>query len=317
MRVSLKKLRKGLMLSSCVLPSAIRIGLMRFLGAQIGRHVHLGFLSPIWAESIEIGDHVQVYPATAIVCRKYVKIGAYTKIQSFVLIYGETGIRLEGKCYVGPKCLINATEDVFLGYYSGLGPCTQVYTHGVWLPYTQGYPRKFEKVTIGDYVWVPAGVLVLPGSVIGTGTILGAGTVVTATIPENSYAAGNPARVLRPVSDLVGGHLDLKGRINEMINAFVSDDLGQDATDLERLPDGVSFRYLGKRYRISLAEEGAADASNHIIQIQICSKSGLGTESSARFNVESLRCSNVDSIVSRLFFNFSSRYYGVKFTILD
>ena len=317
MRGRLKKLRKYLMLSSCILPSGIRIWLMRLLGAHIGHHVHLGFLSPIWGESIEIGDHVQVYPVTAIVCRKYVKLGAYTKVQSFVLIYGETGVRFEGKCYVGPKCLINATEEVSLGYYSGLGPCTQVYTHGVWLPYTQGYPRKFEKVAIGDYVWVPAGVLVLPGSVIGTGTILGAGAVVTAAIPENSYAAGNPARVLHPVSELFSGHLDLKTRINEMIHAFVSDDLGQDATDLERLPDVISFRYLGKQYRILLTEEGAANASNHIIEIQICSKSWLGNKSSASFNVESLSCKNIDSIVSRLFFNFCSRYYGVKFTILD
>lgn len=39
-------------------------------------------------------------------------------------------------------------------------------------------------------------VIVLPGVAIGSNSIVGAGSVVTRSIPENSVAAGNPARVI-------------------------------------------------------------------------------------------------------------------------
>lgn len=42
---------------------------------------------------------------------------------------------------------------------------------------------------------------VLPGVTIGDDTIIGAGSVVTHDIPANVIAAGNPCRVLRPITD--------------------------------------------------------------------------------------------------------------------
>ena len=52
-------------------------------------------------------------------------------------------------------------------------------------------------ITIGDNVWLGAGVLVMPGVSIGAGTTIGAGSVVTRDIPANVVAVGNPCRVLR------------------------------------------------------------------------------------------------------------------------
>jgi acetyltransferase-like isoleucine patch superfamily enzyme len=54
-------------------------------------------------------------------------------------------------------------------------------------------------VTIGDNVWLCAGVLVLPSVTIGKNSIIGAGSVVTKDIPENSLAVGNPCRVIRKI----------------------------------------------------------------------------------------------------------------------
>jgi maltose O-acetyltransferase len=42
-----------------------------------------------------------------------------------------------------------------------------------------------------------ANVVVLPGVSIGPHSVIGANSVVTRSIPEQSTAAGNPARVLR------------------------------------------------------------------------------------------------------------------------
>lgn len=52
-------------------------------------------------------------------------------------------------------------------------------------------------VTIGDNVWICAGVIVLPGVTIGSNSVIGAGSVVTKDIPPNSLAVGNPCQVIR------------------------------------------------------------------------------------------------------------------------
>lgn len=46
-------------------------------------------------------------------------------------------------------------------------------------------------------VWIGYGVIVLSGVTIGEGTVIGSGAVVTQSIPPNSVAIGNPARVVR------------------------------------------------------------------------------------------------------------------------
>jgi lipopolysaccharide O-acetyltransferase len=58
-------------------------------------------------------------------------------------------------------------------------------------------PEAARAVVIGDRVWIGEGAVVLPGVTIGDGCIIGANAVVTADIPADSIAAGNPARVLR------------------------------------------------------------------------------------------------------------------------
>jgi maltose O-acetyltransferase len=56
-------------------------------------------------------------------------------------------------------------------------------------------------VTIGDGVWLGAGVIVCPGVTIGENTAVGAGAVVTKDLPANVVAYGNPARVARPIDE--------------------------------------------------------------------------------------------------------------------
>ncbi|MBO6154874.1 MAG: hypothetical protein J6O60_05510 [Lachnospiraceae bacterium] len=49
--------------------------------------------------------------------------------------------------------------------------------------------------------WLAGNVTVCGGVTIGEGSVIGAGSVVTRDIPPNSFAAGNPCRVIRKITD--------------------------------------------------------------------------------------------------------------------
>lgn len=60
------------------------------------------------------------------------------------------------------------------------------------------YPNELShRTVIGSDVWIGFGAIVVSGVTIGDSSIIGAGSVVTKSIPANSVAAGNPAKVIR------------------------------------------------------------------------------------------------------------------------
>lgn len=68
----------------------------------------------------------------------------------------------------------------------------------------QGNPAHVcyaRPVVIGDDCWLGANVVVCSGVTIGKGCVIGAGSVVTKNIPDNSFAAGVPCRVIRPITE--------------------------------------------------------------------------------------------------------------------
>ena len=77
--------------------------------------------------------------------------------------------------------------------------------------YTAGHPLDAERrnrgleyarpITVGDDVWIGAGVSVLPGVTIGQGAVIGAGSVVNRDIPPRVLAAGNPCRLIREITE--------------------------------------------------------------------------------------------------------------------
>lgn len=77
--------------------------------------------------------------------------------------------------------------------------------------HTAGHPVDYERrnqgleyaypITVGDNVWIGAGVQVMPGVTIGSNVVIGGGSVVAKDIPDNSVAVGNPCRVIRKITD--------------------------------------------------------------------------------------------------------------------
>jgi acetyltransferase-like isoleucine patch superfamily enzyme len=109
---------------------------------------------------IDVGDSVIVLPG--------------------VRISSATGVRIGRNCMLATNCYLSDADwhDVY-DRTSAPGSCAPVELH--------------------DNVWIGDSALVCKGVTIGENSVIGAGAVVTSNIPPNVIAAGNPARVIKPL----------------------------------------------------------------------------------------------------------------------
>ncbi len=112
-------------------------------------------------------------------------------------------------CHIGKGCFINHNAylmdggGIWVGDNTFIGPSCGLYTasHPL-LPSERN--RGLEKagpIHIASDCWLGSSVVVLPGVTIGEGAVIGAGSVVTKDIPPYVIAVGNPARVLRKITE--------------------------------------------------------------------------------------------------------------------
>ncbi len=99
--------------------------------------------------------------------------------------------------YIGKNCTLtgvtllahDASPTIFLPELVNFEPA-----------YLPGARRSYrDPIHIGDNVFIGWGSIVLPGVNIGSNVVVGAGSIVSKDIPDNSVAAGNPAKVLKGI----------------------------------------------------------------------------------------------------------------------
>jgi maltose O-acetyltransferase len=113
-------------------------------------------------------------------------------------------IELGTKVFFNFNCIVLDVCPVKIGDYTQFGPGVQILTpmHPMNAEVRRG--KEYGKpIEIGSDVWVGGGALILPGVRIGSRSVIGAGSVVTRDIPEGVFAAGNPCRVIREITDQV------------------------------------------------------------------------------------------------------------------
>lgn len=112
-------------------------------------------------------------------------------------------IRMGQRVFVNYGCKLVDGGEIHIGNDVLIGPgCTIVTANHAVDPdkRRQGYMR-LKSVSIGDNVWIGAGVMICPGVNIGRDSVIGAGSVVVKDIPEDCIAVGNPCRVIGKASD--------------------------------------------------------------------------------------------------------------------
>jgi acetyltransferase-like isoleucine patch superfamily enzyme len=63
------------------------------------------------------------------------------------------------------------------------------------------YPRNGHDIIIKKGAWVGPGAIVLGNVTIGENAVIGAGSIVTKSVEANCIAAGNPAKVIKRLSE--------------------------------------------------------------------------------------------------------------------
>ncbi len=115
--------------------------------------------------------------------------------------YGKN-ILLGNNVYMNFGCIILDVAKVVIGSNVFLGPNVQIYTatHPLLAEERNKGLESGKPITVQDNVWIGGSAVLCPGVTIGEGSMVGAGAVVTRDVPVRVVVAGNPARIIKPIS---------------------------------------------------------------------------------------------------------------------
>ncbi len=185
-------MKKILQVIAFILPSPFNKWVHRLYGAKIGKHasIHPGVL--IIADEVAIGDDTYLRFGTLVNCHSF-KVGRKCRLGYFIIVKGLTDVTIGDACVIGPKTMINCDCPVTLGYYCGVGPGCTLFTHGSFLPVTEGNRVSFGPITLKDKSWVTMKSTVGPGVTVESGGIAMPGSIVLEDIPAKRTYVGGPA----------------------------------------------------------------------------------------------------------------------------
>lgn len=110
---------------------------------------------------------------------------------------------------IGNNCLIDTYNWPTEPYLITIGNNVQItggasfYTHGGGNCVRLKHPDFdiFGKITVEDWAYVGAHVLIMPGVTIGEGALVAAGSVVTKSVKPYTVVGGNPAKYLCTIDE--------------------------------------------------------------------------------------------------------------------
>jgi acetyltransferase-like isoleucine patch superfamily enzyme len=146
-----------------------------YSGNRIGKNFRTGH-GVLIREENEIGDDVSIGSGSNV--EHHVRIGNRVRLHSNVFVPELTV--LEDDCWLGPNVVLTNAKY----------PASPITKEELMSPYVE------MRAKIG------ANATVLPGIRIGADALVGAGAVVTADVPPGAVVAGNPARIIKTVSQL-------------------------------------------------------------------------------------------------------------------
>ncbi|MDR6878654.1 acyltransferase [Bacillus sp. 3255] len=118
--------------------------------------------------------------------------------------YIKMGMKVGGNCAIQPGVVFDYSHCwlIKIGNNVTIAPQAYLLAHDASTKSIINY-TKLGSITIEDNVFIGARALIMPGVTIGKNSIIGAGSIVTKSIPADSVAVGNPAKVVATLQDYV------------------------------------------------------------------------------------------------------------------
>jgi maltose O-acetyltransferase len=170
------------------------------------------------------------------------KMGENCFLQGPIFFHYGCHTRIGDRFFANFHLTIQDDAEVSIGNDCNFGPNVTIVTpiHPM-LPQerklmqdAEGKPVRLcyaKPVKIGNDCWLCANVTVCSGVTIGDGCVIGAGSVVTRDIPAGYFAAGNPARIIRKLTEADSMvHLPQILADNQVIASF-SQEAGENGSD--------------------------------------------------------------------------------------
>ncbi len=324
-------MKKILLALIFIAPPGLKPYLLKwFCGAKLGTSVHVGWFSAIMGRTIEIDAYSEIRAFTLLVCDGDVKIGAYSVLSNMTLIYGSASFSIGDHCYIGPQCLINVEEDVSLGNVSALGPRCVIFTHGSFLPFTEGYWTKIGGVEIGSHVWIAAEVFLHPGVHVGDDVFVNSRSVIAQDVPNGVAVEGFPARQMADMRRLKRNMTPqrLNAAVSNMLQRF-GDIVLERKLCLRVERDGehaLRFDYDRRRYLVvTVSSQGyTLPTSSNGVRGRLIAlvnnptwEPPMGREDALIFDLQMMRTCRSDDKVHAELWRFLRMYYGVIFEFND
>ena len=105
--------------------------------------------------------------------------------------------------FAATNCVMLDCGKITIGDNVLIGPNVGIYTVNHAFDSkerAEGYEIS-KPVNIGDNVWIAGNVSIVGGVTIGSDSVIAAGSVVIHDIPNKVIVAGNPARIIREITD--------------------------------------------------------------------------------------------------------------------
>ncbi len=166
----------------------------------------------------------QINQRTAILNDLLGTLGEGSYLQGPITFHYGKHTRIGANCFINFNLTVQDDAEVTIGDYCNIGPNVTIVTpvHPMLPNERRAILRAngslarlcyAKPVRIGRDCWLGANVIICPGVTIGDNCVIGAGSVVTRSVPVNSFAAGNPCRVIRAITeaDSLGLHPELLG----------------------------------------------------------------------------------------------------------
>lgn len=152
-----------------------------------------------WSQLLRL---IHYYNYSHVKPRRRMALGPGVRIAPNVSFANAERIEIGAGAHVGARCSLwagNSRGRILIGDHALLGPDVFItasdYQFEPGTPIVD-QPKNERDVVVGRGTWLGARVIVVAGVHIGDGCVIGAGSVVTRSLPADTIAVGNPARVI-------------------------------------------------------------------------------------------------------------------------